>query len=136
MDSYILDKDALRKGWGATEQYWFSMHSYRIVDYKDLAELEIPEGVSQSSYYVSLGYIPYFHASNEEVIRSFIKTISDKKLREALSKIDESNYVESFWKYVNVYPILAMQYSAYEDEYILNKAVSWCEENGIKYFVK
>ncbi len=133
MDTYILDKDALTKGWGSTEQYWFSLNSYRIVDYKDLSALEIPQGISQSSYFVSLGYIPYFYVSNQEVIRVFIETVEDKKLREALSKIADDNYIDSFWKYVNIYPELGDAYSKFEDKYILEKAIEWCNEHGIKY---
>ena len=68
MDSYLLDKKALKKGWGSTEQYWFSLNSYRIVDYKDLSALDIPQGESQSTYFLSLGYIPYFFVSNEEAV--------------------------------------------------------------------
>ncbi|MGN0458270.1 MAG: hypothetical protein ACI4IL_04765 [Eubacterium sp.] len=133
MDSYLLDKKALKKGWGSTEQYWFSLNSYRIVDYKDLSALDIPQGESQSTYFLSLGYIPYFFVSNEEVIKSFIDSVEEKKLKEALSKIDENDYVNSFWKYVNVYPSLAEKYSDFEDSYILSKAIAWCDENSIKY---
>lgn len=136
MDSYILDKNALAKGWGATEQYWFSLNSYRIVDYKDLSSLDIPQGMGQSSYFVSLGYIPYFYASNEEVIRSFIVTVEEKKLKDALDKINDANFVDSFWKYVNIYPSLAEKYSVFEDKYILEKAIKWCKENGINYIVE
>ena len=101
MKPFVLNDDALRKGWGGIGQYWFSLKDYTIKDVAELAHLERPEHISQSAYFVSIGYIPYFVVSDEEVMHSYVDTLTNQKLKAALSKIDEDDYVESFWKYFN-----------------------------------
>lgn len=133
MKIFELNKDALRKAWSSAEQYWFSLQDYKIKDASTLAEIERPESVSNSAYYVSLGYIPYVTVSNVEVMRAFAQTISNKKLKENLAKISDEEYVEAFWKYLNVYPELSNGYNDFEDTYVLEKAKAWCEENAIEY---
>lgn len=135
MKTFELNSDSLHKAWGGADQFWFSLNDYSIRDASYLSELECPQTDSQSAYFTSLGLIPYLHITNEEVMRSFVNGISNKKLRDALSKIDESNYVESFWKYYNIYPQLSEGYSEYEEKYVLDKAVAWCEENSINYVI-
>lgn len=133
MKPFVLNKDSLRKGWGGADQYWFSLNDYKIRDASTLAQMDRPEQISQSAYFVSLGYIPYFVVTNEEIMRAYVSTLTNKKLKSVLSKLDEDDYVESFWKYFNVYPQLSDGWQEFEDNYLLEKAKSWCEENGIKY---
>lgn len=135
MKAFELNEDSLRKGWGGTDQYWFSLKDYKIKDSSSLAQMDRPEQISQSAYFVSLGYIPYFVVTNEEVMRSYVNNLTNKKLKAALSKIDDEDYVESFWKYFNVYPQLSQGWQEFEDNYVLEKAKSWCEENGINYVI-
>lgn len=133
MKVFTINEESLRKCWDGADQYWFSLNQYTICDISALADLDKPEQISQSAYFVSLGYIPYFTVTNEEVIRAYVQTLSNKKLKAALSKIDENDYVESFWKYFNVYPQLSDGWEAFEQKYILEKAEKWCKENGIRY---
>ena len=135
MEAFELNRDALRKGWGGVDQYWFSLKDYTVKDVAALAQLEKPEHISQSAYFVSLGYIPYFVVTNEEVMRAYVETLTNEKLKAALSKIDEDDYVESFWKYFNVYPQLSEGWQKFEDSYVLEKAKTWCKENQIEYIV-
>ena len=100
-----------------------------------MAQIDRPDQISQSAYFVSIGYIPYFTVSNEEVMRAYVDTLSNPKLKTALSKIDDNDYVESFWKYYNVYPQLFDGFEDFQHEYALNKAKKWCEENSINYTV-
>lgn len=136
MNTFEIDPINLRKCWGGTNQFWFSLRDYNVKDIDTLSCLDKPEDVSQSSYLVSIGYIPYFVVTNEEVMRAYVASITNKKLKDALSKIDEENYVESVWKYINVYPELSNGLNDFEDKYILDKAIKWCDENGIKYVIK
>ncbi len=136
MQIFELDEDALRKGWGGSNQFWFSLRDYIVRDVSDMAEMQSSDGFSQSAYFVSLGYIPYFVVTNEEVMRAYINSIDNGKLKTAFSKIDDKNYVESFWKYFNAYPDLANGFNEFENKYVMNKAVRWCEENGINYVIK
>lgn len=136
MNTFELDPDHLRKAWGGTNQYWFSLRDYKLKDATTMSELDKPENVSQSSYLVSLGYIPYFVVTNEEVMRAYVDSLTNAKLKRALSNIDDDNYVDSFWKYFNVYPEVANGWDEFESKYVLDKAVKWCIENGIKYAIK
>lgn len=136
MKTFELTLENLRKGWSSTPQYWFSLNDYRIKNIVDFVDFDQPDTMNKSSYLVSLGYIPYFAVTNEEVIRSFVKSIEDKKLKKALANIDERDYVESFWKYFNIYPELADALCEFEDSFVLEKAKAWCDENGISYEVK
>lgn len=133
MKMFELNSDNLRKGWGGADQYWFSLGDYCVRDAATLSTMDRPDQISQSAYYVSLGYIPYFCVSNEEVMRAYVSSLTNAKLKKALSSIDDNDYVESFWKYFNVYPELSDGWSDFEDEYVLKKAIEWCEENGINY---
>lgn len=136
MKTFELNLENLRKGWSSTPQFWFSLNDYKIKNIVDFVDYEQPDDMNKSSYLVSIGYIPYFTVTNEEVIRAFVKSIEDKKLKKALSNIDEKDYVESFWKYFNVYPELADLLCQFEDSFVLDKAKIWCEENNIEYIVK
>lgn len=133
MNTFELDKDALRKAWGGEDQYWFSLNSYKVKEAHDISQDARGEQISQSAYFVSIGYIPYFTVSNEEVMRAFVESLTNNKLKLALSKIDSENYVESFWKYFNIYPEMSEGYNDFEDSYVLEKAKKWCNENGINY---
>ncbi len=136
METFHLNKETLRKGWGGVNQYWFSLKDYSVKDVAALAQIEKPEHISQASYFVSLGYIPYFVVSNEEVMRAYVATLDNEKLKNAFSKIESEDYVETFWKYFNVYPQLSNGWEEFEDNYVLEKAEKWCVENNINYTVE
>ena len=136
MNTLEFDEVALRKGWGGVGEYWFSLKDYTIKSDAELSELDQPNDMSHSEYFISLGYIPYFSVSSEEVIRAFISTIERKKLREALENYQGSEYVENFWKYFHIYPEISESYIAFEHQYVADKAKRWCEDNGIRYQFK
>lgn len=133
MKELVLTHDVLLKGWGGIGQYWFSLSDYTIKDISQLAELGKPEELSQSEYMLKLGFIPYFIVNNEEVIRAYVEVLDNVKLKNAMKKMNDENYVESFWKYFNEYPELEENWRYFEDNYILSKAIEWCEKNGIVY---
>lgn len=135
MKELVLSKDILSKGWGGVDQYWFSVKDYTISDISTLAAIDKPDDVSQTEYFLSLGYIPYFAVNNEEVIRAYVDVLDNKKLMAAMKKIDDKDYVESFWKYFNAFPQLAHDWEYFESDYLLKKAIDWCDENGIPYSV-
>ena len=136
MKTLELDESALRKGWGGAGEYWFSLKDYTVKSDAELSELDHPEDMSQSEYLVTLGYIPYFSISSEEVIRAFVPTIERKKLREAMESYVGNDYVENFWKYFHIYPEISEPYIEFEHRYVDEKAIRWCEENNIKYEFK
>ena len=133
MNTLEFDEASLRKGWGGEGEYWFSLRDYSIKSDSKLSELNRPEDVSQSEYYISLGYIPYFTVNSEEVIRAFVPTIERKKLRDKLAGYQGSEYVENFWKYFHIYPEISEPYIEFEHDYVRKKAVRWCEENGVNF---
>ncbi len=137
MKVFELSRENLRKAWNGADQYWFSLRDYVVKDTSVLVSFDVPEGVSQTAYFVSLGYIPYFTVSDEEVIRAYLSTLDNEKLKTALSDISREEYVETFWKYFNAYPKrIAEGWDEFENDYVLKKAISWCEENSINYIVK
>lgn len=137
MKIFEINRENLRKAWNGADQYWFSLRDYAVKDSSVLVNFDIPEGVSQTAYFVSLGYIPYFTVSDEEVIRAYVFTLNNEKLKTALSKISSEEYVETFWKYFNAYPKrIAEGWDEFENNYVINKAVEWCRENAINYIIK
>lgn len=135
MKVFKINEESLRKCWGGADQYWFSLSQYRICDVSSLAEMDKPEQISQSAYFVSLGYIPYVIVSDREIMQAYVNTLTNEKLKSALSKIGTDDYVETFWKYFNVYPQLSDGWEDFEQKYILDKTEKWCSENGIRYEV-
>ena len=136
MKTLQLDEETLQKGWGADGQYWFSLNDYVIKDITASAHLERPENMTEEAFLLSLGYIPYFRVKRVEMKKAFVETLSNKKLKEAMSKIEEEDFVEAFWKYYKAYPESFAQYETFQNEYLLQKAEAWCKKNGIRYTVK
>lgn len=132
MKTLELNKEVLRKAWNGAGLCWFSLNSYKLKNISELTYLETPNDVPLTSYLVSIGYIPFFTASNEEVMHAFVDSLSNEKLKKAFAKIDEKDYVESFWKYFNIYPEMS-DYNEFEEKYLLEKAKKWCAENSVNY---
>ena len=136
MNTFELNEESLRKSWEGEHQYWFSLKNYEIVPVSALADLEKPEGVSQSAYFVSLGYIPYFTVGDREVQHAFVSTISNQKIKNKMAATDSRSYADAFWKYHHVYPEDFAGFEAFADKYALEKGEQWCRENNIQYIVK
>lgn len=132
MKVFEINKDALSKCWESHHK-WFSKIDYTIKGSKELSQIEKPEDIPQSTYLISIGFIPYVSVCDVEVMRAYCETIENAKLKGVLSKIDENQFEEDFWKYCNIYPEMAEGYSQFEDTYVINKIKNWCIDNGIEY---
>lgn len=136
MEPFILDEESLKKGWGADEQYWFSLKDYVIKYHYEFADYERPENLSEREFMLSLGYVPYFRVVRVELAKAYIEAVASHKLKEKLSKIeDEKEYIEAFWKYFNAYPHLSEGYDSFQKNYLIKTAIDWCEENKIEFKV-
>lgn len=122
----VLNKDTLRCVWGDTTQYWFSHLDYTIHTSDDLP-------FDDTAQVVENGFIPFLKISNEELIRAYIKSLNNKKVSGVFDKLSTQDCVETFWKYFNAYPAISQGFDAFEDKYVLDKMIEWCDENGVKY---
>ncbi len=129
----LLDEKTLRKGWSSAFEYWFSHRDYTVKAYSDMPSFDKPDGISQTAFFMQQGYIPFFTLSNEEVIRKYIESTNKSKLIATFSSLSGPELVETFWKYFNAYKDISKEFPEFEKSYLLKKAVSWCEENGIEY---
>lgn len=136
MLTFELDEENLRKAWGGSCEYWFSTKDYSVRDVVELIDYDAVEETSKASYLISLGYIPYFAVSDEEVMYAFVQTLDNEKLKAIFDKTGADDYKEMFWKYYNIYPELSDNFNDFEKSYLLNKAIKWCQGNNINYLVK
>ena len=136
MLTFELDEENLRKAWGCSSEYWFSTKDYSVRDVVEIIDYNSVEETSKASYLISLGYIPYFAVSDEEVMYSFIQTITNEKLKAVFDKTGADEYKEMFWKYYNLYPEISDNYDLFEKNYLQNKAEKWCQVNNINYSTK
>lgn len=133
MNLFEINEDALRKAWSVEGKYWFSLADNTIEHIANLTQLDMPDMELGYENLKSEGYVPFVSVSNLEVMRAFTQTLSNKKLKEALEKINDDEFVEAFWKYHDIYPELRNAYNDFEDNYVIEKTKKWCEENAIKY---
>lgn len=125
----VLSKEVLRCVWGDTAQYWFSRLDYTIHTSSELS-------FDDETQVVENGFIPFLTVSNEEVIRAYVQSLDNKKVKSVFDKLDSSDFVETFWKYFNAYPDISSGLDAFEEKYILDKIIAWCEENSIDYTIE
>ncbi len=137
MKTFVLDEEALKKGWGDEGQYWFSLSTYNIKNHYDFADNDRPEHMSESEFMLSMKCIPYFRVSRTEISKAYIEAVGSDKLKAKLNAItDKDEYNEAFWKYFNAYPHLSEGYEEFQNNYLIKKAINWCDENSINYIVK
>lgn len=136
MNVFEITDDSVNKAWSGADSYYFSMNDYSIKDASELADNDIPDNVSKSQIMVTLGYIPYVAVNDIEIMRAFIENINNKKLKTVFEKVEDKDYVETFWKYCNIYPEIRDSYGDFEHSFVKNKIVDWCKENGINYELK
>lgn len=136
MDIFEITDDSVNKAWSGTDGYCFSMYDYTLKNMSELADNNIPDNVSKSQIMVTLGYVPYVTVNDVEIMRAFIETINNKKLKGVFEKVEDKDYVETFWKYCNIYPEIRDSYGDFEHNFVKNKIVDWCKENGINYKLK
>ena len=131
----VIDDELLQKCGGGSSEYWFCYGDYTIKNISEIDDMEKPDDVGQTAYYVSLGLIPFLSVSNEEIMRAFVKQRGSGKLNGILQKVHSDNFIDTFWKYFNVYPELKEGLNEFAQDFMLNRLRGWCEENNIKYVI-
>ena len=112
MKQFVLNEDNLRKGWSGASEFWFSRSDMQVHSMAELADLDHPEDTGTSAYLLSLGYIPYFYVTDGEVMRAFVQSIGNAKIKAVFDQTPDD---------------------AFQTEYVRKKAADWCYENGIDY---
>ena len=133
MKQFVLNEDNLRKGWSGASEFWFSRPDMQVHSMAELADLDHPEDTGTSAYLLSLVYIPYFYVTDGEVMRAFVQSIGNAKIKAVFDQTPDDAVVETFWKYFNAYKEFSEKFDAFQTEYVRKKAADWCYENGIDY---
>lgn len=131
----VIDDELLQKCGGGSSEYWFCYGDYTIKNISELDDMEKPDYVGQTAYYVSLGLIPFISVSNEEIMRAFVKQRGSAKLNGILQKVHSDHFIETFWKYFNVYPELKEGLNEFAQKFLIDKLCEWCKENNINYII-
>lgn len=124
-----LSGENLRYAWGSATEYWFSRTDYSIYKYSELP-------CDDQARLLELGFIPFLTISNEEVIRAYIKSLNNPKVSNVFDKLSTYDCVETFWKYFNAYKEISEGFDDFENQYLKNKVIGWCDENAIEYILK
>lgn len=132
----VINEDLLRKCGGGSDEYWFSYNDYSVMNISEFDTDDKPDDMGQTTYFVSIGIIPFVSVSNEEIMRSFVKAKGSAKLNAVLDKVTADDFIETFWKYFNAYPELKDGLDEFASEYTLNKVIDWCKENNVNYTVE
>lgn len=122
----LLDEKTLRYVWGSTGEFWFSRTDCTVYPSSELSG-------EDSAELVENGFIPFLTISNEEIIRAYIKFIDNKKVSAVFNKLSAEEVSDIFWKYYNAYSDISEGFGDFEKNFVLDKAVSWCNENNIEY---
>lgn len=125
----IIDEKILQSMWGSSTEFWFSRMDYRI--YRDV---DLPSDDSAKLF--EAGFIPFANVSNEEVIRAYVESLSNKKIVSAFDGLEGDRYVDMFWKYHKAYKEVADGFEAFEEAYVKKELEEWCDENAIEYEIK
>ena len=129
----LINSDLLNKCGSGSSEYWFSYRDYTVKNIRDLDTGSKPDDMGQTTYFVSIGLIPFVTISHEEIIRDFIIEKCNEKLQSILDKIHGEEFIETFWKYFNAYPELQEGIDEFASQYTHKKVADWCEENNINY---
>lgn len=132
----IINSETRNKCGHGSSEYWFSYRDYTIKNISELSMVDKPDDMGQTTYFVSIGLIPFVTVSNEEIMRAAIEERGSEKLKSIFNKVDSEHFVETFWKYYNVYPELTENTDEFINDYLNKKIVEWCEENKIDYSVE
>ena len=96
MKQFVLNEDNLRKGWSGASEFWFSRPDMQVHSMAELADLDHPEDTGTSAYLLSLGYIPYFYVTDGEVMRAFVQSIGNAKIKAVFDQTPDDAVVETF----------------------------------------
>ncbi|MDE6110981.1 MAG: hypothetical protein K2F65_03580 [Eubacterium sp.] len=129
----LINSDLLNKCGSGASEYWFSYRDYTVKNIRDLDTGAKPNDMGQTTYFVSIGLIPFVSISHEEIIRSLINEKGSEKLQSILDKMHGEEFIETFWKYFNAYPELQEGIDEFASQYTHKKVADWCDENNINY---
>ncbi|MDE6722711.1 MAG: hypothetical protein K2J55_00765 [Eubacterium sp.] len=129
----LINSDLLNKCGSGSSEFWFSYRDYTVKNIRDLDTGAKPDDMGQTTYFVSIGLIPFVTISHEEIIRDFIIEKGNEKLQSILDKIHGEEFIETFWKYFNAYPELQEGIDEFASRYTHKKVADWCDENNISY---
>ena len=129
----LINSDLLNKCGSGASEYWFSYKDYTVKNIRDLDTGAKPDDMGQTTYFVSIGLIPFVTISHEEIIRGFITEKGNEKLQSKLDKMHGEEFIETFWKYFNAYPELQEGIDEFASQYTNKKVADWCDENNINY---
>ena len=129
----LINSDLLNKCGSGSSEYWFSYRDYTVKNIRDLDTGAKPDDMGQTTYFVSIGLIPFVAISHEEIIRAFINEKGNDKLKSILDKIHGEEFIETFWKYFNAYPELQDGIDEFANQYSHKKVAAWCDENNINF---
>ena len=136
MNTFVINNEALKKGWGADGQYWFDLESCSIIEDFNIINYEVPDDADEERILTFKGVIPYFNIKRYELARAFVSTIDNAKIRAKFDNLEDDKVVEFFWKYFHVYPQYFSGMEEFQAKYLLDSAKAWCEENNINYTVE
>ena len=131
----VIDKDLVQKCGGGSSEYWFSYNDCTVKNISEIQDLDRPDDIGQTAYFVSLGLIPFISISNEEIMRAFVRFKGSKKLNDILQKVNSDNFIDTFWKYFNAYSSISEGFDEFENKFVIDKVKDWCEANSIEYTV-
>ena len=89
----VIDKDLVQKCGGGSSEYWFSYNDCTVKNISEIQDLDRPDDIGQTAYFVSLGLIPFISISNEEIMRAFVRFKGSKKLNDILQKVNSDNFI-------------------------------------------
>ena len=136
MKTFVIDNEALKKAWGADNQYWFDLSDYSIFEDYNALNLVVPDNFDKEDILNYEGIIPYYNIKRVELARAYVQSTNSDKLKTIFASLDDSEVVEYFWKYCHAYPEYFQRIEEFQHEYILGNLKDWCEKNNIKYTVE
>ena len=89
----IINSELFNKCGCGSSEYWFSYKDYTVKNIRDLDTDAKPEDMGQTTYFVSIGLIPFLTISNEEIIRSFVRQKGNNKLDAIFEKIRGEEFI-------------------------------------------
>ena len=136
MNIFFIDKEALKKAWGADNQYWFSLVDYKIVEDIDFLSLSLSAGMDKDDILNLDEFITYYNFKRCELAKAYVETIDNSKIKSKFDNLEGEAIVEYFWKCFHVYPDLFKGIETFQNEYVLSRLKKWCEDNNINYKVE
>ena len=136
MSVFEINDDVLKKVWDSSGEQLYSVSGGKLFNAREFSDNDRPDNISQTHYFLQMGYIPFVNITNDEALRAYKNTLRNDKIKAALDSVDDDKFNDTFWKCFNLYPDLLDDFNKFEKKYVLSKVESWCRENGIQYSIK